>query len=66
MGELTGIEIALGSAPGLADLARLPLPAGETTLVVPNVPPGTYSVRVRSVNATGPGEPSNELTVVVP
>ncbi|MCC7032531.1 MAG: hypothetical protein IT179_06820 [Acidobacteria bacterium] len=62
----TGLVIEAGSAPGLADLARLQVPARETTTMVPNVPPGTYSVRVRAVNATGPGEPSNAITIVVP
>ena len=38
------------------------LPVSGTTLTVPNVPAGTYFVRVR--NATG-GTPSNEVTVSV-
>jgi predicted phage tail protein len=36
-----------------------------TTYTVPNVPAGTYFVRVRAVNTEGAGPPSNEITVVV-
>ncbi len=40
--------------------------AGATSLTVPGVPPGRYYVRVRSVNGTGLGTPSNEVLVEVP
>jgi len=53
-----------GSGPGLSDIARVPLTA--TALTVPNVPPGTYFVRVRAVNNAGTGDASAEVQVVVP
>ena len=62
----TGLVVEAGSHPGATDLAQFCVAAGTTTLSVPNVPPGTYYVRVRAVNGTGKGEPSNEVAVVVP
>ena len=62
----SGLVVEAGSAPGRSDLASLPVAAGQNALTVPDVPPGTYYVRVRSVNGSGVGDPSNELTVVVP
>jgi predicted phage tail protein len=41
------------------------LPVASTSFVVPGVPPGTYFVRVRGVNAAGPGAVSDELTLRV-
>jgi hypothetical protein len=41
------------------------IPVASTSLTVPGVPPGTYFVRVKAVNAEGAGPPSNEETVVV-
>jgi len=64
--ELTqGFTVEAGSAPGLSNLAFVPVMTG-TTLTVPNVPPGTYYVRVRAWNYIGPSVPSNEFAVVVP
>jgi hypothetical protein len=62
----TGLVVEAGSASGLSNLAVLPLLPTETALTVPNVPRGSYYVRVRAVNGTGPGEPSNEVLVTVP
>jgi hypothetical protein len=62
----TGLLVEAGSSPGGSDLATLPVTTGETTLVVPGVPPGTYYVRVRAVNGTGIGAASNEVVVVIP
>ena len=54
--------IEAGSAPGLANLARLPV-AATTTFVVPAVPAGTYHVRVRASAGGVPGAASPEVIV---
>jgi hypothetical protein len=61
----TGLVVEAGSSPGRSDLARLPVTAGQDALTVPDVPPGTYYVRVRSVNGTGLGDASNEISIVI-
>lgn len=38
----------------------------HTSVTVPNVPPGSYSLRVRAVNAIGASEPSTPIVVTVP
>jgi hypothetical protein len=50
-------------APGGPQVASLPV--SGTTLTVPNVPAGTYFVRVRTLNSSGPSAASNEVTVSV-
>jgi hypothetical protein len=50
-----------GSAPGLTDVASLQI--GPVTSFSTTAPPGVYYVRVRSVNARGAGQPSNEIIV---
>ena len=57
--------VEVGFAPGQT-VVRLPVAAGATSLTVPGVPPGRYYVRIRSVNGTGLGAPSNEVMVDVP
>ena len=57
--------VEVGFAPG-ETVARLPVVAGDTSVTVPGVPPGRYYVRIRSVNGTGVGAPSNEVIVDVP
>lgn len=57
----TGYVIEAGSAPGLSDLAVLPV--GNAPQFVTTAPPGVYYVRVRAVNARGPSEASNEIVV---
>ncbi len=60
----TTFTVEAGSAPGLSNLAFVPVMTG-TTLTVPNVPPGTYYVRVRAWNYIGASVPSNEVVVEV-
>ena len=61
----TGQVVEAGFSPG-ETAVRLPVDAGATSLTIPGVPPGRYYVRVRSVNGTGLGTPSNEVLVEVP
>jgi hypothetical protein len=64
--ELTnGFVVEAGSAPGLAGLASFTVDGG-TTLTVPNVPTGSYYVRVRARNDIGLSVASNEARVDVP
>ena len=65
-GAVTGYVLEAGSAPGLANLVA-GLALGPTpSFATPNVPPGTYYVRVRAANGTLVSAPSNESVVVVP
>jgi hypothetical protein len=57
----TGYIVEAGSAPGLSDLATLPV--GKVTRFVVTAPPGVYYVRVRAINARGPSASSNEIVV---
>ncbi|MGE3277503.1 MAG: fibronectin type III domain-containing protein [Vicinamibacterales bacterium] len=57
----TSYVLEVGSAPGLADLARSNV--GPVTRLSSRSAPGTYYVRVRGSNVCGLGEPSNEVTV---
>ena len=54
-----------GSAPGLSDLAATSTGSSAPSFVATAVPNGTYYVRVRSENAAGRSNASNEVTVVV-
>ncbi|MCC7126516.1 MAG: PQQ-binding-like beta-propeller repeat protein [Acidobacteria bacterium] len=62
---VTGYRVEAGSAPGLADLAVLPVSSGNS-VTIPQVPAGRYYVRLRALNHTGAGAVSNEVQVVVP
>jgi hypothetical protein len=53
-----------GSAFSLANLFNGNI--GTATSLATSVPPGTYFVRVRGVNACGTGPASNELIVAHP
>jgi hypothetical protein len=64
-GSTLRFVIEAGSAPGLANLAMFDVGL-ESTPTINDVPPGTYYVRVRPENATGSGQPSNEIVVTVP
>jgi hypothetical protein len=58
--------IEASSAPGgPANLANFNTGNALTSLVVPDVPAGTYYVRIRALDATGVSAPSNEVQVVV-
>ncbi len=57
--------IEAGSAPGMANIG-VALIGSNTTVAVPNVPPGVYYVRVRAQGDGGAGPPSNEVDVRVP
>jgi hypothetical protein len=57
----TGYVIEAGSAPGKSDLARLTV--GNVLRFTTVAPSGVYYVRVRALNAKGPGQPSNEIMV---
>jgi predicted phage tail protein len=64
-GTPTAYLIEAGSAPGLADVVTISTgsPARSFT---GSAQPGTYYVRVRAVNGSGPGAPSAEVVVTVP
>jgi hypothetical protein len=57
--------IEAGSSTGAANLAVFDTGSTATTLAVPNVPPGTYFVRIRARTAGGTSSPSNEIVVSV-
>ena len=66
-----GLLLAIAGAAGLRLRSRLSrlatLAVGNTTAwSVPGVPNGTYFVRVKALNGTFHGPPSNEVVVVVP
>jgi peptidyl-Asp metalloendopeptidase len=61
VGQPTAYVLEVGSAPGLADLAALYTNGPVTSFVTAAVPPGSYYVHVRAVNAGGPGSPSTNL-----
>jgi predicted phage tail protein len=60
----TGYLLEAGNAPGLANLAVLPL-GPATSFATTGVPRGTYYVRVRAINSAATGPPSGEVAVVV-
>ena len=65
-GTAISYVIEASSAPGgLPNLANFSTGNALTTLVVPNVPAGTYYVRLRAVDASGSGAASNEVQLIV-
>ena len=63
-GPVTGYIIEAGSATGLSNLAVASI-GNVLTQSFANVPPGTYYVRIRAVNAQGASIVSNERIVTV-
>ena len=62
---ITHYVIEAGYSPGASNAAVAPI--GPTPiLVVPDVPPGRYYVRIRAANGVALSAPSNEIEVVVP
>lgn len=61
---VAGYLLEAGSAPGLSDLARVPV--SGSSLIADGVPPGVYFVRVRALDAQGSGAASDDVRVVVP
>lgn len=59
----TGWQLHAGSAPGLSDLAVLPLPLTTRILTV-TAPEGRYYVRIYAINQVGASLPSTELLVI--
>jgi hypothetical protein len=59
---VSGWQVHAGSAPGLSDLAIVPLPSSRRLLTA-TVPAGTYYVRVVAINASGASPPSDEVVV---
>ncbi|MCA1585911.1 MAG: matrixin family metalloprotease [Acidobacteria bacterium] len=59
----TGYLLEAGSAPGLANLARLQL--SSTTFATAGVAPGQYHLRVRAINTSGSGPASSDIVVTV-
>ncbi len=58
---VSSFRLEAGSASGLANLATVHLPGTATSFAVPGVPPGTYYVRLRALNACGASAPSAEV-----
>jgi hypothetical protein len=60
----THYELEVGTAPRLTNIGKIP--AFEPRLVVDDVPPGVYYVRVRAINTIGESAASREIRVFVP
>lgn len=58
VGTPEGYVVEVGTEEGFRDVASFLVPASTTSFVQPDVPPGSYWVRVRAVDAAGPGAPS--------
>ena len=64
-GNATTYVVEAGTAPGLTNIATVPLGHLDTVWSAP-APSGTYYVRVRAANEFGVSPPTNEVVVVVP
>lgn len=61
----TDFEIEAGSGPDLSNL-RVIRSGGPTFVELPDVPPGTYHLRVYGLNHQGRSGPSTEFVLTVP
>ena len=61
----TSYVVEAGSSSGAANIANFDTGSAATSVTVPNVPVGTYYVRVRARNAYGTSGPSNEISGAV-
>jgi hypothetical protein len=59
----TEYEIEAGSAPRLTDLGRVSVT--DLQLVVDDVPPGVYYLRLRALNTIGKSAASKEIQIIV-
>jgi hypothetical protein len=65
-GAATSYLLEAGFSPNTTAVTlSIPGPGTNTTFQVPGVPPGTYYVRVKAVNAHGTSTGSNEVRLVV-
>lgn len=64
-GTTTGYLLVASLSPGGPAIASLPFPAPASGVIVSNIAPGTYFVRLAATNSGGAGPLSNEVTVSV-
>lgn len=62
-GTATGYQLIAGTAPGASNIGVVPLSSPGVT--VPNVPNGTYFVRVVATNAAGASTPTSDVAITV-
>ena len=65
IGTPTSYLLEAGTGIGLSDIVAFNTGSPETTFTVGGVPPGTYYVRLRAVNAVGVGPPTFDTVVIV-
>jgi hypothetical protein len=63
--DASSFVVEAGASSGLSNLASFDTGGRSTSLVVQQVPSGTYFVRVRSRNANGSSDASNEVILTV-
>ena len=61
-GAVVSYVVEAGMTPGSVDVS---VPVAGFELLVPSLPPGTYYIRVRAINAAGAGPASAELVLPV-
>jgi hypothetical protein len=60
-GDITGYQLEVGSSPGTANIATIPIAGSDSFFFYQGVvPPATYYTRVRAVSAAGAGPASAE------